>query len=104
MWLQALRSRAASRTLIGLTTSAECRDGLLHGLDTVLRCDGALRAQLAAVLAKHLQHNPESPTPRRYAPLHTLTWGFRLTCREANTHRVAKGKFRGGYTRQMRAC
>jgi len=52
---------------VGLTTSSEGRDGLLRGLEQVLKGDGALRAQLASLLAKQLHANPAggSATPRR---------------------------------------
>jgi hypothetical protein len=60
---------AASRTLVGLTTSSEGRDGLLRGLDQVLKGDAALRAQLASLLAKQLHAHPTvaAATPRRSA-------------------------------------
>ena len=65
--MQALRTRAATRTVVGLTTSMEGRDGLLNGLDQVMRSDGALRAQLASLIARHLNAGNGAPllTPRR---------------------------------------
>lgn len=63
---QELRAMAACRTLIGLTTSPEGRDGLLRGLEQTLRTNGALRAQLASLLAKQLHvQTGGAATPRR---------------------------------------
>ena len=59
---------AACRTLIGLTTSPEGRDGLLRGLEQTLRTSGALRAQLALILNKQLHVQAGgAATPRRYS-------------------------------------
>ena len=66
--MQTLRARAASRTVVGLATSVEGREGLLMGLDAALRSNGALRAQMASLLARqlHLHHTEQqAATPRR---------------------------------------
>ena len=71
--LQVLRTMAASRAVASLTATAEGREGLLQGLDSALKHDGALRAQLAALLAKQMYNGgssggiliPESARSRR---------------------------------------
>ena len=55
--------------MVGLTTSVEGRDGLLAGLDQIMRSDGAMRAQLASLIAKQINPNGSATlaTPRRHA-------------------------------------
>ena len=68
---------AACRTLIGLTTSPEGRDGLLRGLEQALKTSGALRAQCASLLAKQLHAQPGGgATPRRLSNSKRLVSGI----------------------------
>lgn len=74
-FLQVLRTRAASRAVASLTATAEGREGLLQGLGGVLKTDGALRAQLAALLSTQLGSRsnngiliPEAARARRSVP------------------------------------
>jgi hypothetical protein len=53
-WPQLLRTSAAKRAVAILTATAEGREGLLEGLEGSLKTDGALRAQLAALLNKQM--------------------------------------------------
>lgn len=68
MWLQALKTRAASGTVKGLMATAEGREGLLQGLEACLKGDKALKAQLAALVAEKSGRGPGSGIfgPRRH--------------------------------------
>lgn len=74
MGMQELRAMAACRTLIGLTTSPEGRDGMLRGLEQALKTSGALRAQFATLLAKQIPqaHSGGGATPRRISQSKTM--------------------------------
>lgn len=52
--VQTLRTTAAARAVGTLTATSEGREGLLQGLNGALKTDGALRAQLAALLARQM--------------------------------------------------